>query len=219
MFENCNIVGNFSSKATRVLMRVLFLPPEEFYWKSQWHFSINSNSRNLQDFEVPKKFRISKFSEFQVFCWEFYFPRRVLSKIPMTFFDELKIQKSAGLRIPKKFRISKLSEFQEFWWEFCFPFKEFYRKSLWHFSINSKSKNLQDFEDTQKISNFKIFRVPEVLMRVMFPSRRVLQKSPIIFFDQFKIEKSTRLKIPKKFWILKFSEFQIFKFRVSCKML
>ena len=36
-------------------------------------------------------------------------PRRVLSKIHMTFFDQLKIQKSTRLKVPNKFRISKFS--------------------------------------------------------------------------------------------------------------
>ena len=181
-----------------------------------------------------------------------YLHRRVLSKIPMTFFHQLKIQNSTRLlitqqilnfkifssrssdessvslpkssaeksynifrstqnpkiyttwKIPKKFRISKFSEFQEFWWEFCFLPEEFYRKSLWRFSINSKSKNLHDWS-TQKISNIEIFRVPGVLMRVLFPRRGVLQKSPITFYDQLKIQKSARLwRYPKNFELKNF---------------
>ena len=180
-------------------------PPPRFLPKIPMTFFDQLKILNLHDFELPKEFRVSKFSEFQEFWWKFCFcPPKSPIENPNDIFRSTQNPEIYKTEIPKKFR------FQNFQNSRCsaessISPEEICRKALQHFSINSKSKNLHDFEHTQKISNFKIFRVPGVLMRVMFLSRKFLQKYPIIFFDQLKIEKSTWLKVPKKFRISKFS--------------
>ena len=143
-------------------------------------------------------------------------PHKVISKSPITFFDQIKIQKSTRLGSTQKISNFKIFRVPGAQMRVVFPPEEFYRKSLWQFSINSKSKNLHDFEVPKKFKfqnfqssrssdessvsppkssteksynifrstqnsktyttlkypknlNFKIFRVPGVLMRVLFP--------------------------------------------------
>ena len=132
-------------------------------------------------------------------------PRTVLSKSPITFFDQIKIQKSTRLGSTKKTWISKFSEFQEFWWEFCFPPKSSI-ENLYDFFRSTQNPKIYTTE-VPKILNFKIFRVPGAQMRVLFPPRRVLSKIPMTFFDQLKIQKATRLWSTQKI-----SNFKIFRF-------
>ena len=135
---------------------------------------------------------------------------------------------------------------------FCSPPEYFYKKSLLHFSLRSKSEELQHFKVDQKFwkhilksskssgqscvpqrnssaknpyniflssqnpksystsnltKNFEnqILKSSRFLVRVLFPSGIILQKIPITFFSQVKIQKAIALQSwPKifktKFW-------------------
>ena len=126
-------------------------------------------------------------------------PRRVLQKSPITFFDQLKIQKPTRLWSTQKIWISKFSEFQEFWWEFCFPHKELYQKALWHFSINSKSKNIHNFKVPKKFRIAKFSEFQELRWEFWFPPEEFYQKALWHFSINSKSKNIHDFKVPKKF--------------------